>query len=171
MVGDDLLQRLLGALPQLGNPVVGPGPLHVIDLVELALPNELQLLEGVALANPLAVGEFVLVYILAHVLKVGLTNVEAVLLYWIAWTIAIWTKVAILPLLSLSWIENAGEFRSTDWAIAPEYQPLPVSVFQPPDATSPVPRLAREFSSVHRVPAELRELPSPSGVHRVPGPR
>ena len=119
----------------------------------------------------LAVGEFVLVYILAHVLKVGLTNVEAVLLYWIAWTIAIWTKVAILPLLSLSWIENAGEFRSTDWAIAPEYQPLPVSVFQPPDATSPVPRLAREFSSVHRVPAELRELPSPSGVHRVPGPR
>src|ERR1700738_3782006 len=41
----------------------------------------------------LAVGEFVLVYILAHVLKVGLTNVEAVVLYWVAWTLAIWTKV------------------------------------------------------------------------------
>jgi hypothetical protein len=116
----------------------------------------------------LAVGEFVLVYILAHVLKVGLTNLEAVLLYWGAWIIAIWTKVVILPLLSLSWIENAGEFRSTDWAIAPEYQPLPVTVFTPPSAQDPVPRLAREFSSVHQLPAELRDLPSPSGVHRVP---
>src|ERR1700694_648095 len=48
----------------------------------------------------LAVGEFVLVYILAHVLKIGLTNVEAVVLYWVVWTLAIWTKVAILPLLS-----------------------------------------------------------------------
>ena len=115
----------------------------------------------------LAAGEFVLVYILAHVLKVGLTNPEAVLLYWIAWTLAIWTK----PLLSLSWIENAGEFRSTDWSVAPEYQPLPISVFQPPDERSPVPQLAREFSSVHRLPAELRDLPSPSGVHRVPGAR
>src|SRR5947207_14986875 len=61
----------------------------------------------------LAVAEFVLLYILAHVLKVGLTNLEAVLLFWCAWTLAIWTKVVILPLLSLSWIENAGEFRST----------------------------------------------------------
>jgi hypothetical protein len=119
----------------------------------------------------LAVGEFVLVYILAHVLKVGLTNLDAVLLYWIAWTIAIWTKVAILPLLSLSWVENAGEFRSTDWSVAPEYQPLPISIFQPPDASSPVPQLAREFSSVHQLPPELRDLPSPSGVHRVPSGR
>ncbi len=117
----------------------------------------------------LALAEFVLVYILAHVLKVGLTNVEAVIEFWCAWVIAIWTKVVILPLLSLSWIENAGEFRSTDWSVAPEYQPLSVSVFQPPDASSPVPHLAREFSSVHQVPAELRNLPSPSGVHRVPG--
>src|SRR5207237_7612265 len=39
----------------------------------------------------LAVGEFVLVFILAHALKVGLTNTEAILEYWIAWWIAIWT--------------------------------------------------------------------------------
>jgi hypothetical protein len=116
----------------------------------------------------LATGEFVLVYILAHVLKIGLTNVEAVALYWIAWWVAIWTKVVILPLLSLSWIENAGEFRSTDWSIAPEYQPLPVNVFQPPKPGTPVPTLAREFSSVRELPAELRNLPSPSGLHRVP---
>src|SRR5580693_887709 len=40
----------------------------------------------------LAVGEFVLVFILAHILKVGLTNVEAVILFWAAWVMAIWTK-------------------------------------------------------------------------------
>ncbi len=116
----------------------------------------------------LAFAEFILVYILAHVLKVTLTNLEAVVLYWCAWTLAIWTKVVILPLLSLSWIENAGEFRSTDWSVAPEYQPLAITVFQPPAADSPVPSLAREFSSVHALPVELRDLPSPSGVHRVP---
>jgi hypothetical protein len=116
----------------------------------------------------LAVGEFVLLYILAHVLKVGLTNLEAVLLYWLAWWLAIWTKVVILPLLSLSWIENAGEFRSTDWSVAPEYQPLPINVFTPPAPGSPVPALAREFSSAHEIPAELRNVPGPSGAHSVP---
>jgi hypothetical protein len=116
----------------------------------------------------LAVGEFVLVYILAHVLKVGLTNVEAVLLYWLAWWLAIWTKVVILPLLSLSWIENAGEFRATDWSVRPEYQPLPINVFTPPAEGGGPPALARSFSSVLEVPEELRNLPSPSGVHRVP---
>jgi hypothetical protein len=116
----------------------------------------------------LAVGEFVLLYILAHALKVGLTNVEAVLLYWLAWWLAIWIKVVILPLLSLSWIENAGEFRATDWSVAPEYQPLPINVFTPAAEGGGPPALARSFSSVIEVPEEMRNLPSPSGVHRVP---
>ena len=116
----------------------------------------------------LAIGEFVLVYILAHVLKVGLTNVEAVVEFWLAWIIAIWTKVAILPLLSLSWIENAGEFRQTGWSVAPEYQPLAITVFTPPSEGSGPPPLAREFSSVRELPAELRNLPSPSGVRKIP---
>ena len=116
----------------------------------------------------LAIGEFVLVYILAHVLKVGLTNVEAVVEFWLAWIIAIWTKVAILPLLSLSWIEKAGEFRQTGWSVAPEYQPLAITVFTPPSEGSGPPPLAREFSSVRELPAELRNLPSPSGVRKIP---
>jgi hypothetical protein len=116
----------------------------------------------------LAVGEFVLVYILAHVLKVGLTNVEAVVEYWVVWIIAIWTKVAILPLISLSWIENAGEFRQTGWSVSPEYQPLSITVFTPPSEGSGPPKLARDFSSVREIPAELRNLPSPSGVRKIP---
>jgi hypothetical protein len=94
----------------------------------------------------LAVGEFVLVYILAHALKVGLTNIAAVVLFWAAWWMAIWITVAVLPLVSLSSIENAGESGATDWSVAPEYVPLPVTVF----------------------PEELRRAPSPSGVHAIP---
>jgi hypothetical protein len=116
----------------------------------------------------LAVGEFALVFIAAHFLKVNLTDLEAILEYWIVWVIAIWTKVAILPLFSLSWIENAGEFRSTDWSVAPEYLPLPVSVFTLQPAGAAVPPLARKFSAVIEIPEELRRVPSPSGVHRIP---
>lgn len=115
----------------------------------------------------LAVTEFILVYILGKVLKVGLEPVEAILLFWIAWVVAIWTKVVILPLVSLGWVENAGEFRATDWSVAPEYQPINLSAFSAQPTTDGVPRLAREFSSVNQIPDELRNLPSPSGVHRV----
>ena len=86
----------------------------------------------------------------------------------IAWWIAIWTKVAFLPLISLGWIENAGEFRRTGWSVQPEYQPLPVNVFTVPAAGAGPPPLAREFSAVIEVPAELRRVPSPSGVHVIP---
>jgi hypothetical protein len=116
----------------------------------------------------LTVGEFVLVYVLAHILKVGLTNVEAVILFWAAWVMAIWTKVAILPLISLGWIENAGEFRQTGWSVAPDYQPLAVTAFQSDTAGNEAPRLVREFSSVQAVPEELRRVPSPSAIQRAP---
>lgn len=117
----------------------------------------------------LTVGEFVLVFIAAHFLKVGLTNLEAIVEYWVVWWIAIWTKVAILPLLSLSWVEDAGEFRATDWSIAPEYVPLPVEVFTPQSAGASPPALAREFSAAAiEIPEELRQAPSPSGVRRIP---
>ena len=117
----------------------------------------------------LALGEFVLVFIAAHFLKVHLSDPGAIVEYWVAWWIAIWTKVVILPLLSLSWIENAGEFRSTDWSIAPEYVPLPVEVFTPQQPGEGPPSLARKFSAAAiEIPEELRRAPSPSGVHRIP---
>ena len=53
----------------------------------------------------LAVGEFILVYLAANVLH-GIhfaSHWEPIAEYWITWVIAIWTKVVILPLLSLSW--------------------------------------------------------------------
>jgi hypothetical protein len=75
----------------------------------------------------LAVGEFVITYTLAQVLEVGLKPVDALWWFWLAWTLAIWTKV------------EPGEIR-----------------------------LVREFSSVNQIPAELRNVPAPSGVHQAP---
>jgi hypothetical protein len=119
----------------------------------------------------LVVGEFVLVYIAAQVLS-GIhfgSKLEPILEFWIAWWIAIWTKVVILPLLSLGWIENAGEFRSTGWSIPPDYVPLPIGVFTPAQQGAGPPPLARKFSAaVIEIPEELRRAPSPSGVHSIP---
>ena len=110
----------------------------------------------------LAVGEFVLLYVLVKSLKPGeapygdpnhfvsTNDWRPVLLYWVSWLIAIATKIVILPLVSLSWIENGGEFRRVGWTVAPEYVPLPVIAAV--DTRAPEGKLAREFSSVHTVP-------------------
>jgi hypothetical protein len=115
----------------------------------------------------LAVGEFVITYTLAQVLEVGLKPVDAVWWFWLAWTLAIWTKVVILPIVSLSWIENAGEFRQTGWSVPPEVEPMPLLAAEPSGAPGEI-RLVREFSSVNQIPAELRNVPAPSGVHQAP---
>ena len=114
----------------------------------------------------LALGEFVILYVLAQVLKIGLSPVEAIAFYWVSWLIAIATKIVILPILSLGWIENAGEFRTTGWAIAPDQEPIPAAAVAivPPQP----PPLAQEFSAVRELPDELRALPSPSSVQAVP---
>ena len=127
----------------------------------------------------LACVEFALTYIAALVLHrhvngqiVGIHFAYwwlPVIAFWVAWWIAIWTKVVILPLISLSWIEDAGEFRQTGWSIPPEYVPLPVTAFTPAQQGSGPPALARQFSAaVIEIPEELRRAPSPSGVHRIP---
>ena len=113
----------------------------------------------------LGVGEFVLLYLLAQVLEVGLEPVEAVSFYWVSWLLAVGTRIVVLPLLSLTWIENGGEFRSTGWSIPAEYEPLPIVAA--PEGGREL-RLVREFSAVNEIPRDLRDLPAPSGVHRTP---
>ncbi len=116
----------------------------------------------------LGVGEFAILFVLGQALAVGLSNVDAVWLYWATWALAVSTKIVILPLLSLGWIENGGEFRSTGWSTPPELVPTPVSVIGPADAGAGPPPLAIEFSSVGEVPEEVRNLPPPSAVRRIP---
>jgi hypothetical protein len=115
----------------------------------------------------LGAGEFVIVYVLGQVLNVTLQPIDAIWFYWVAWTMAVWTRIVVLPIISLTWIESGGEFRRTGWSHPAENEPVPVVAAldgrQPGEGG-----LLREFSSVPQIPQELRNVPAPSGVHQVP---
>jgi hypothetical protein len=113
----------------------------------------------------LALFEFGLLYVLAHVLELKLSNWEAVWFYWVSWLLAIFTKIVILPLASLTYLESAGEFRRIDWSIPESQVPLSVIASEEDAKGGPGP-LVREASGVH---ASLpKRLPSPSAIHEVP---
>lgn len=114
----------------------------------------------------LAVGEFVILYVLSQVLEVGLSPADAIIFYWVSWVMANWTKIVVLPLMELTWIESGGEFRTTSWTTPAENELLPVLATVDPNPAGS--RLVREFSSVNKIPDELLNLPAPSGVHRRP---
>jgi hypothetical protein len=127
----------------------------------------------------LAIGEFVLLFLLVKVLEpghapygdpnhfLGADDWRPIVLYWVSWMLAIATKIVVLPLISLSWIENGGEFRKVGWSVAPEYQQLPVLAAI--DERPAEGNLAREFSSVHTVPDQKLARPLTS-VHQTPAP-
>jgi hypothetical protein len=116
----------------------------------------------------LGAGEFVIVYILAQVLEVGLTPIDAVWFYWVSWALAVTTRIVVLPIISLTWIESGGEFRATGWSIPAEMQPVPALGIAEVSSGAAEPALARQFSAVNEVPPKLRDVPSLSGVRPVP---
>jgi len=113
----------------------------------------------------LALGELGLLYVLARVLELSLSSAEAIVFYWVSWLLAIFTKVVLLPIFSLTYLESSLEFRRIDWSIPPAQAPLPVLAAGEEAAGGPGP-LIRSASGAHAVP--LKPLPSPSGVHSVP---
>jgi hypothetical protein len=74
----------------------------------------------------LALVELGILYVIATQVDLDLSAVEAIGFYWVAWLLAIWTKIALLPLVSLTYLESAGEFRRIEWSIPPSMQPVPV---------------------------------------------
>jgi hypothetical protein len=121
----------------------------------------------------LAIAELGLLLVLSQIIgntaDGGLTHVgigEAIIFYWIAWILAIpITKVVLLPLISLTYLESAAEIRRIEWSIPESQVPLPVLASGAEAKRGPGP-VVREASGVHAKP--LPQLPSPSGVHRLP---
>ena len=73
----------------------------------------------------------------------------------------------ILPIVSLTWIESGGEFRRTGWSQPAEIEPMPLLAAEPSGAPGRDPAAARVLLG-QPDPAELRNLPAPSGVHQAP---
>ena len=127
----------------------------------------------------LAVGEFVLLFMLVKTLQPGHApygdpgnapgwdDWRPIALYWASWLIAIATKIVVLPLFSLSWIENGGEFRKVGWSVAPEYQPLPMLAAI--DDRPAEGKLVGEFTSTHTVP-DLQIARPLTALHQTPPP-
>jgi hypothetical protein len=111
----------------------------------------------------------VLSQIIGNTANGGLSHIsipEAIVFYVIAWILAIpITKVVLLPLISLTYLESAGEIRRVEWSIPESQVPLPVLASGAEAKRGPGP-VVREASGLHAKP--LPNLPSPSGVHRLP---
>ncbi len=113
----------------------------------------------------LALFEFGLIYVLANILKLNLSPLEAIALFWASWLLATATRIALLPIVSLTYIESAAEFRRIEWSIPPSEVRLPVIVSAAESAAGPGP-IVQEASGVHAKPLDLK--PSPSGAHQIP---
>src|SRR3954451_23772030 len=90
----------------------------------------------------------------------GLHNIsigEAVWYFWLLWIVAAITKIVILPIVSLTYVESAAEFRRAAWSVPPPLEPLPVLASSEEAKAGPGP-VIREASGVHAKP--LEPLPS-----------
>jgi hypothetical protein len=81
------------------------------------------------LTGVLGVVEFVIVYVLAHALRLPISNLDAIWFYWVSWTMVVWTRIVLLPLLRLTWLEDGGEFRRIRWTVPVQRAPGPTARF------------------------------------------
>jgi hypothetical protein len=124
------------------------------------------------LTGVLAVTEFILLFVLVKTLKPGQVGFgepdplphhddwHPIALYWISWSLAIATKIVVLPLISLSWIENGGEFRRTGWTVPATREPAPLVAA--PRADPHGTPVAREFATAFPNPTPLERKPAPT---------
>lgn len=113
----------------------------------------------------LGLAEFGFLLVLGDVLEVGLTVTEATVLYWVTWLLAVCTKIVLLPIFSLTYLESSFEFRRAQWSIPPEQASLPVMATAA-EANAGPGALVEQASGVNAAPLELK--PSPSGVRPSP---
>jgi hypothetical protein len=95
----------------------------------------------------------------------NISIVEATIFYWASWLLAISIKIGVLPIISLTYLESAGEFRRIQWSLPPQQVAVPLLASAEEARRGPG-QIVREASGVHTRP--LEPLPAPSGVHAVP---
>jgi hypothetical protein len=113
----------------------------------------------------LGLAELGLLFVLASVLDLGLSPAEAIIFYVFVWCIAAASKIVLLPIFSLTYLESSGEFRTTEWSIPPAQAAVPIMATAGEAEGGPGP-LLRDASGAHAKP--LEPIPSPSGLHRIP---
>ena len=126
------------------------------------------------LTGVLAVSEFVLLFVLVKVFQPGQPGFgdpdplpgsldwHPVLLYWVSWSIAIVTKIVVLPLVSLSWIEDGGELRKTGWTVPVQRERVPVVAAARDDPHET--EVAREFATAFPNLEPLDRKPAPAAA-------
>jgi hypothetical protein len=95
----------------------------------------------------------------------NVTVLEATIFDWACWILASIIKIVILPIMSLTYLESAGEFRETAWSLPPQQVAVPVLASAEEARRGPG-ELVRAASGAHPIP--LKPLPAPSGVINVP---
>ena len=115
------------------------------------------------LTGVVGLAELGFLFVLAHLLKLDLTDLEAIVFYIVSWGLAVATRIVLFPIFSLTYVESATEFRRIEWSIPPAQEQLPVLASSAEAGTAgPV---LREASGAHAVPLEPK--PGLSGVLEV----
>ena len=78
------------------------------------------------LTGVVGLSELGFLFVLAHLLKLDLTDLEAIVFYVVSWGLAVATRIVLFPILSLTYLESATEFRRVEWSIPPAQEQLPV---------------------------------------------
>ncbi|MEK6328020.1 MAG: hypothetical protein AABM66_10945 [Actinomycetota bacterium] len=109
----------------------------------------------------LALVELGLLLVLANILKLDIGIVEGIVFYIGAWLLFVFTKIVLLPIFSLTYVEAAGEFRTTEWSIPASRESLPLLAAT--DGAQAAPGgLLSEASGAHAIP--LQKQPGLSGA-------
>ena len=112
----------------------------------------------------LALVELGLLLILATLLELDIGIVEGIIFYVGAWLLFVFTKIVLLPIFSLTYVESAGEFRTTEWSIPASKESLPLVAATETGQGTPG-RLLREASGAH---STIPKQPGLSGAgHQV----
>ena len=115
------------------------------------------------LTGIIGLSELGFLFVLAHLLTLDLTDLEEIVFYIVSWGLAVATRIVLFPILSLTYLESATEFRRVEWSIPPAQEQLPVFASSAEGGVAgPV---LRGASGVHAVPLEPK--PGLSGVFEV----